>query len=75
MHGAEEQRPRGVGEGSTWLSTFGCSHNRSDSEYMAGLLSELQVSARVRPAAAVGRSRLHFPPLPPLPLPPLVLLR
>ena len=25
--------------GSVWVKTFGCSHNVSDGEYMAGLLS------------------------------------
>ena len=28
------------GAQSIWLKTFGCSHNTSDSEYMAGLLTE-----------------------------------
>ena len=28
----------GPGLGSVWLKTFGCAHNVSDGEYMAGLL-------------------------------------
>ena len=28
------------GAQSVWIKTFGCSHNTSDSEYMAGLLTE-----------------------------------
>eukprot|EP01065_Artemidia_motanka_P033650 TRINITY_DN40673_c0_g1_i1.p1 TRINITY_DN40673_c0_g1~~TRINITY_DN40673_c0_g1_i1.p1 ORF type:complete len:517 (+),score=127.87 TRINITY_DN40673_c0_g1_i1:61-1611(+) len=36
-----QQRPDGVPCGqAVWLRTFGCSHNTSDSEYMAGLLTE-----------------------------------
>eukprot|EP00955_Chlamydomonas_euryale_P043314 352554-Chlamydomonas_euryale.AAC.10 len=30
----------GPGVGSVWVKTFGCSHNVSDGEYMAGLLQE-----------------------------------
>lgn len=30
---------RGEGQANIWVKTFGCSHNASDGEYMAGMLA------------------------------------
>jgi hypothetical protein len=37
MEGQQQQVP---GTQSVWVKTFGCSHNVSDSEYMAGQLAD-----------------------------------